>query len=60
MYFVIDFYEGLDVIGQFTTLSAAKQACNQRIEETDGECNVDFFITENEDDRYYLKKWGLI
>jgi hypothetical protein len=60
MYYVIDFYEGIELIGTYKTLAAAKRACIQQMTDTDGECATDYFFTENKDDMEHLKNWGLI
>lgn len=60
MYFVIDLYEGFELIGTYDTYSEAKRAALQRVEDTDGECMVDWYSTRRKDDCKRLKEWGLI
>lgn len=60
MYFVIDLYEWLEVVGVFDYLAEAEKAAKQRIEDTDGECHVDIYSTAKHFERKCLERWGLI
>ena len=47
-----DVYEGTELLGKFETKNEVAKACNQRDEETDGECSL-MLLTLNEDATKY-------
>ena len=46
-YYVVDLYEGGEIIGTFDTAEEAKKRIRERIRETDGECFCRIFEEEN-------------
>lgn len=63
MYYVVDYYENIEVVCMTKKLGTAIQASKERYEDTDGECDVSILCSFNEDDMYkinYLYNNGLI
>ena len=40
-FWVVDYYEGYEIIGTTNDLAEAKKMMNERIDDTDGECDVE-------------------
>lgn len=59
-YFVIDVYEGIEVIGTTDDLDTALDMERERENDTDGECAVWIFDTTLEKDINILKVWEII
>lgn len=59
-YFVIDVYEGIEVIGTTDNLEIALDMECERINDTDGECAVWIFDTTLDKDINILKVWEII
>lgn len=59
-YYVIDVYEGIEVIGATDNLEIALDIESERVNDTDGECAVWIFDTTLERNINKLKKWRII
>lgn len=62
MFLVVDSYEGLEVIGKYTTRREANKCADDFYYDTDGECIVDIYDLNNLSTIEYnaLKVLGLI
>lgn len=63
MFYVVDYYEEIEVICKTGSINTAISASQQRYEDTDGECDVSILWDKDESDIYkinYLFNNGLI
>lgn len=60
MLFLIDLYEGVEIVAVAETKKEIRKAYNDRMDDTDCECDLMIFDTNYEPERKVLVDWGLI
>ena len=54
-YKVVDLYDGKDVLGYADTKQEIKRLANERIDDTDGECDIYVLTLDPEVNKYRIK-----